>query len=97
MLNVTSTSPKVNFRVSEYSVPNCADFDVGIHIASVEEVNNRLKNSLFGYFIGKRLAFMVVELYICNAWSKYGVQKVSMNAKGFFHFKSQSHNQKTLV
>ena len=52
MLNFTSASPKVNFRVLESSVPNGDDFDVGIPIALVEEVNISLRNSLFGYFSG---------------------------------------------
>ncbi|GJR65711.1 zinc knuckle CX2CX4HX4C containing protein [Tanacetum coccineum] len=65
----TSANPKVNFRALESSVPEDAEFYVGIPIASVEEINNRLKNTLYGYFFGKRLAFPVVELYIRNAWS----------------------------
>ncbi|GJR47706.1 hypothetical protein Tco_1315809 [Tanacetum coccineum] len=39
------------------------------------------------YFIGKRSVFPVVKLYIQNAWGKYGILKVIMNAKGFFFFK----------
>ncbi|GKD96461.1 zinc knuckle CX2CX4HX4C containing protein, partial [Tanacetum coccineum] len=39
------------------------------------------------YFIGKRSVFPVVKLYIQNAWGKYGILKVTMNAKGFFFFK----------
>lgn len=35
-------------------------------------------------------AFPVVEHYVLNAWKKYGIAKVMMNAKGFFFFKFRS-------
>nr|GEW09198.1 hypothetical protein [Tanacetum cinerariifolium] len=53
---------------------------------SVHEVNVRMKNSLYGYFIGKKLVFPVVEGFVHNNWKKYGLKKVMM-AKGFFSFK----------
>nr|GEW03186.1 homeodomain-like protein [Tanacetum cinerariifolium] len=43
------------------NVPNGDEYDVGFPMALVHEVNHRMKNSLYGYFIGKRLAFPVVE------------------------------------
>ncbi|GKE55991.1 hypothetical protein Tco_1495176, partial [Tanacetum coccineum] len=90
MLNDNIVNHKVNFRVLESSVPQEADFDVSISIASVEEVNNRMMNSLYGYFIGKRLAFPVVEMYIRNAWNKYGVQKAVRAPKCVVNGKDKS-------
>ncbi|GJR89610.1 uncharacterized protein Tco_0213621 [Tanacetum coccineum] len=40
--------------------------------------------------VGKRIAFPVVENYVWNAWSKFGIQKSMMNANGFFFFKFSS-------
>nr|GEW07098.1 hypothetical protein [Tanacetum cinerariifolium] len=37
--------------------------------------------------VQKRFAFPVVENYVFNAWGKYGIQKIMMNAKGFYFFK----------
>lgn len=82
---------KVNFR-SLKSDSSVNEADVVIPLSSVEEVNNRFSNTLYGYFIGKRIAFPVVENYVRNAWSKYGIQKVMMNARGFFFFKFSSSN-----
>ncbi|GJR70179.1 zinc knuckle CX2CX4HX4C containing protein [Tanacetum coccineum] len=48
-----------------------------------------MKNSLYGYFIGKRLAFPVMEWFVRNNWEKYGFKKVTM-VKGFFFFKFSS-------
>nr|GEV86236.1 retrovirus-related Pol polyprotein from transposon TNT 1-94 [Tanacetum cinerariifolium] len=39
------------------------------------EVNERLSNMIYDYFIGKRFEFLVVENYVFNAWGKFGIQK----------------------
>ena len=62
---------------------------MSIPIKVVEEINNWFGHTLYGYFIGKRLAFPVVEYYVKNAWAKFGINKVMMNAKGLFFFKSK--------
>ncbi|GJW34268.1 reverse transcriptase domain-containing protein [Tanacetum coccineum] len=52
---------KANLQKLEANVPNGADYDVWLPLASVHEVHGRMKNFLHMYFIGKRLAFLVVE------------------------------------
>ena len=44
------------------------------------------QNTLYGYFLGKRIEFPVVQYFVHNVWSKYGLSKVRMNTKGFFFF-----------
>jgi hypothetical protein len=61
-----------------------------ISMKVVEEVNTRFDNALYGYFLGKQITFPVVDYYVRNVWAKYGIQKVIMNAKGFFLFKFTS-------
>ncbi|GKB62401.1 hypothetical protein Tco_0918587 [Tanacetum coccineum] len=63
MLNDISTTLKVNFCFLESSAPVDDDFDVRIPIALVEEVNNRFKNSLYGYFIGKKMHDVPLAAY----------------------------------
>ncbi|PWA64391.1 zinc knuckle CX2CX4HX4C [Artemisia annua] len=53
----------------------------------VEKVSSRLEHTLYGYFMGKRMAFPVVEYYARNNWAKYGLKRIMMNSKGFFFFK----------
>lgn len=53
---------------------------------SVQLVQNRFTNTLYGYFLGNRLAFPVVEDYVKNAWKKYGINRSMMNSNGFFFF-----------
>lgn len=88
----TSNEPKKhvsNFRRLECSNKR-ADVDLSVPMKVVEEVNTRFENTLYGYFIGQCLAFPVVDYYVRNAWAKFGIQKVMMNAKGFFFFKFNS-------
>ncbi|GKG26862.1 hypothetical protein Tco_0402565, partial [Tanacetum coccineum] len=49
---------KANLRKLEANVPYDADYDIGLPLASVHEVNERMKNS-HGYLIGKRLLFPI--------------------------------------
>ncbi|GJS68188.1 zinc knuckle CX2CX4HX4C containing protein [Tanacetum coccineum] len=56
----------------------------------VENVSTRFENTLYGYFIGKRLAFLMVEYFVKNNWAKYGLKRIMLNAKGFFFFKFDS-------
>ncbi|GJT08543.1 hypothetical protein Tco_0843005 [Tanacetum coccineum] len=65
--------------------------NVAISLAAVEEVSNRFENTLYGYFIGHRLAFPLVENYVKNAWAKYGLER-SMLKKGFFFFQFSSRD-----
>jgi hypothetical protein len=70
-----------NFRRLECSKKK-VDVDLSVPMKVVEEVNTRFQNTLYGYFLGQRLAFPVVDYFVRNAWAKFGVQKVMMNAKG---------------
>ncbi|GJS95703.1 hypothetical protein Tco_0802671 [Tanacetum coccineum] len=65
---------------------------VNIFIPSkvVEKVSTRFEHTLYGYFIGKRMAFPVVEYYARNNWVKHRLKRIMMNSKGFFFFKFDS-------
>ncbi|GJS02428.1 zinc knuckle CX2CX4HX4C containing protein [Tanacetum coccineum] len=56
---------------------------VAIPIEAVEEVSSRFANTLYGYFIGKRLAFWLVENYVKNIWAKYGLRRVQLHEEFF--------------
>ncbi|GKD46610.1 hypothetical protein Tco_1271255 [Tanacetum coccineum] len=58
---------------------------VAIPIKAVEEVSSRFVNTLYGYFIGKRLAFPLVENYVKNTWAKFGLERAMLH-HGFFFF-----------
>ncbi|GKA34852.1 zinc knuckle CX2CX4HX4C containing protein [Tanacetum coccineum] len=76
-----SKAARLNHMTSEH----VAGANVAIPLAAVKEVSDRFENTLYGYFIGKRLAFPVVENYVKNAWKKFGLERV-MLTHGFFLF-----------
>nr|GEX03079.1 zinc knuckle CX2CX4HX4C [Tanacetum cinerariifolium] len=59
-LTIATNAPNIS-GVSKSPVKNVDEHDVLLPLASVHGVNDKMKNSLYGYFIGKRLAFPVVE------------------------------------
>ncbi|GJY62451.1 zinc knuckle CX2CX4HX4C containing protein [Tanacetum coccineum] len=65
--------------------------NVAIPLPAMEEVSKRFENTLYGYFIGKRLAFPVVENYVKNAWEKFGLER-TMLSNGFFFFQFSSRD-----
>lgn len=86
----TSATRKVNFRTLDTGKPLNEKDEVKIPLSSVLEANSKFDNTLFGYFIGKRVAFPVVDNYVKNAWKKFGVVRSMMNSKGLFFFKFAS-------
>ena len=59
--------------------------DVVIPREEVDSISARLKNSLYGYFVGQRPAFPVVQNFVRNVWRKFGFMHVMIH-KGFFIF-----------
>ncbi|XP_022014977.1 uncharacterized protein LOC110914496 [Helianthus annuus] len=82
---LASKSRKINFRnlASPVMHEGC---DVVLPRESVRAVQHKLANTLYGYFLGDRVAFPVVEYFVRNNWKKFGLQKTMMNANGFFFF-----------
>ncbi|XP_022024369.1 uncharacterized protein LOC110924683 [Helianthus annuus] len=66
------------------------DADVVIPREVVQKAQDKLENVLYGYFLGSRLPFPVVEYYAKNVWAKFGFTKLMMNAGGFFFFKFET-------
>lgn len=53
----------------------------------VQESFKIYAHTVFGYFLGNRLPFPIVERYVSNACRKFGLTKSMMTASGFFYFK----------
>nr|GEY02077.1 hypothetical protein [Tanacetum cinerariifolium] len=80
------SKPKANFR-SLFSDNVCNGVNFSIPRKVVETVITRYDNTLYGYFIGKRIVFSVVEYYARNKWGKFGLTRIMMNSKGIFLIK----------
>ncbi|GJR93011.1 ribonuclease H-like domain-containing protein [Tanacetum coccineum] len=70
--------------------------DVAIPLVLIEEVSNRFANTLYGYIIGKRLAFPIVENYVKNACVKYRIKRVMLH-NGFFFFQFSTKEGLSLI
>ena len=72
---------------SPSAAPVCEGVNISIPRKVVEKVSSRLEHTLYGYFMGKRMAYPVVEYFAKNNWAKHGLKKIMMNSEGFFFFK----------
>ncbi|GJS45231.1 retrovirus-related pol polyprotein from transposon TNT 1-94 [Tanacetum coccineum] len=69
-----------------------------IPIEAVEEVSARFTNTLYGYFIGKRLEFPLVENYVKSTWAKFGLKRVMLDDDFFlFQFETKEGMEKVIV
>ncbi|GJV85608.1 probable methyltransferase PMT28 isoform X1 [Tanacetum coccineum] len=63
----------------------------------IDKVSSRFENTLYGYFVGKRLAYQVVENYVNNVWSKYGLKRIQLHGEFFlFQFETKEGMNRVL-
>ncbi|GJW89627.1 trichome birefringence-like protein 3 [Tanacetum coccineum] len=63
VLTTESTKPKVNFRAL-YNEEKVEDIDFVLPVENVLAARNKFANSLMGFFVGKSVAFLLVQNYI---------------------------------
>ncbi|KAJ9561560.1 hypothetical protein OSB04_006720 [Centaurea solstitialis] len=62
-------------------------FRVVLPMELTKEALKTHHTTLYGYFLGSRIPFPVVEGYVKNLWSKFGFVKAMMNNNGIMFFK----------
>ncbi|GJS60017.1 reverse transcriptase domain-containing protein [Tanacetum coccineum] len=82
-------SERVNFR-SLLNEENVESYDCVLPQAVADVVKSRYENTLVGYFLGTSLAFPIVQKYVNNAWSNFGLQNLMKTDDGVFMFKFAS-------
>ncbi|GJW32958.1 hypothetical protein Tco_0052990 [Tanacetum coccineum] len=87
LTNNPSSKSKFRSLLNSEKVENA---DVVLPLATFTAAQQRYANSLVGYFVGKNVAFPLVQNYVSNTWSKFGFQKVIKDEDGFFFFKFTS-------
>ncbi|GKF87456.1 zinc knuckle CX2CX4HX4C containing protein, partial [Tanacetum coccineum] len=91
--NIVGASMDAELRNEEH-VEGAA---VTIPLSAIEEVSSRFENTLYGYFVGKRLAFRLVENYVKNVWAKFGVKRVQLHGEFFlFQFETKEGMDRVL-
>ncbi|GJV18107.1 hypothetical protein Tco_1363430 [Tanacetum coccineum] len=86
ILNADKKSPKINF-MSLFNEDRVEDVDFVLPVKNGKVAQNRFANSLVGFFVGKRVAFSLVQNYVMYTWSKFGFQKVMRGDDDVFYFK----------
>ena len=56
----------------------------------MESVLGRYENTLVGFFVGKTIAFPIVQNHVTNTWGKFGLKKLMKNDAGVFLFNFDS-------
>nr|GEV59418.1 hypothetical protein [Tanacetum cinerariifolium] len=70
---------------------------VAIPLDEVEAISSHFVNTLYGYFIGNRLAFPLVENYVKNTWAKYGLKHIQLHEEFFlFQFHTKEGMERVL-
>ncbi|KAJ9536437.1 hypothetical protein OSB04_un000395 [Centaurea solstitialis] len=77
----------VSEALSFYPLADKTQSCVRIPVELATEVMTTHKATLFGYFLGPRLNFNVVERYVSAVWGKFGLTNAMMNNNGIYFFK----------
>ncbi|GJV21622.1 hypothetical protein Tco_1370642 [Tanacetum coccineum] len=77
---------KLNFK-SFVNMEKVDNFDIVLPQDAIEKVKSKYENTLVCYFIGKSLAFPIVQNYVNNTWGKFWIRKLMRNDDGVFLFK----------
>ncbi|GJV61287.1 putative RNA-directed DNA polymerase [Tanacetum coccineum] len=93
-----NTQAKRSVRISKMHNQEAVEgARITLPMAAVEEVSARFKNTLYGFFIGDRLAFPLVENYVKNTWAKFGLKRVMLDDEFFlFQFETKDGMEKVM-
>ncbi|GKD86577.1 putative reverse transcriptase domain-containing protein, partial [Tanacetum coccineum] len=84
-----SSRKAVNFRT--LFTPRGNGVDVVVLVELIQSISERFVNTTYGFFLGKRVAYPVVDNYVRNTWGKFGLVKSMLNSSnGLFSFQFSS-------
>ncbi|GKC83811.1 retrotransposon protein, putative, ty1-copia subclass, partial [Tanacetum coccineum] len=89
--NVTSEPSRKTLNFHTLYTPRGNGIDVVVPVESIRAISDRFANIAYGFFLGKRLAYLVVANYVRNTWGKFGLVKSMLNSStGLFSFQFSS-------
>ncbi|GJT28942.1 hypothetical protein Tco_0909217 [Tanacetum coccineum] len=69
-----------------------------VPVESIRAISERFANTAYGFFLEKRVAYLVVANYVKNTWGKYGLVKSMLNSStDIFSFQFRSSYAKALI
>ncbi|KAJ9565118.1 hypothetical protein OSB04_001084 [Centaurea solstitialis] len=79
----SSVSTKLTF----FPPGSKADVMVSLPVELAKQAAKTYHSTLFGYFLGPRIPFLVVQQAVKKNWGKFGFQDLMMNANGVYFLK----------
>ncbi|KAJ9555971.1 hypothetical protein OSB04_010585 [Centaurea solstitialis] len=64
-----------------------AEVRVALPVEMARQAVKKYNTTMYGYFLGPRVPFLVVKQSVQRAWGKFGLVDVMMNASGIYFFK----------
>ncbi|GJS26098.1 polypyrimidine tract-binding protein homolog 2 isoform X1 [Tanacetum coccineum] len=89
-MNPSSKSGRDDDKEAQSPIMPMKKSFVNVVVDTKSVPKNKFANSIFGYFVGKTIAFILVKNYVVNTWGKYGFQKIIKDDDGFYFFKFAS-------
>nr|GEV74636.1 hypothetical protein [Tanacetum cinerariifolium] len=89
--NVTGKPNGKKLNIHTLFTPGGNGIDVVVLVESIRVISERFANTTYGFFLGKRVAYLVVANYVRNTWGKYGlVRSMFSSSTELFSFKFNS-------
>ncbi|GJW76392.1 retrotransposon protein, putative, ty1-copia subclass [Tanacetum coccineum] len=89
--NVTGKPSGKKLNICTLFTPGGNGIDVVVPVESIRAISERFANTSYGFFFGKRVAYLVVANYVRNALGKYGlVHSMFSSSTELFSFQSSS-------
>nr|GEX41660.1 hypothetical protein [Tanacetum cinerariifolium] len=89
--NVTGGLSRKDMNFRTLSTLRGNEADMVVLVESVRAISERFANTAYGFFLEKRVSYLVVANYVRNTWGKYGLVKSMLNSStGIFSFQFSS-------
>ncbi|GJS94448.1 probable leucine-rich repeat receptor-like protein kinase [Tanacetum coccineum] len=84
---VDQTNTKEGCEYTYFIYTGGNGIDVVVPVELIRAISERFVNTAYGFFLGKRVAYLVVTNYVRNTWGKFGLVKSMLNSStGLFSF-----------
>ncbi|KAJ9553001.1 hypothetical protein OSB04_017046 [Centaurea solstitialis] len=70
-----------------FAPPNKDSRVVSIPVEMAKATAKSFHTTIYGYFLGSRIHFPIIERYVSSVWAKYGFKDAMMNDNGIFFFR----------
>ncbi|GKE39619.1 hypothetical protein Tco_1463024 [Tanacetum coccineum] len=89
--NITRKPSRKKVNVRTLFTPGGNGIDVVVPVDSIRDISERFANTAYGFFLGKKVAYLVVANYVRNTWGKYGlVRSMFSSSTGLLSFQFSS-------